>query len=76
MMMTLYRQRACVYDGWDTIQIVAFNYDGKGAALAICNGIDVIGFAPADLEMILFGCVDDNPFKRYYSIKPKRKRKP
>jgi hypothetical protein len=40
--------------GFETIEIIKFNYDGKGGAICICDG-EMMSFMIIDLDFILFG---------------------
>jgi hypothetical protein len=40
--------------GYDVIEVIAFNYDGKGSALTFADG-DLMSFAQVDIETIMMG---------------------
>ena len=40
--------------GYDCIEFLVFNYDGKGGALTRCDG-EFRGYVLADVDQILFG---------------------
>jgi len=40
--------------GFETIEIIQFNYDGKGGSLAICDG-ELSSYNLLDTENIIFG---------------------